>query len=464
LLKLDIKSISFSRELEKEDLSTFIKYFSKSPEELKEEGGLRKIMDRKNVLHIVLDEKKYVSMEKDQKITSDFDHTDHGTSELKTTLKASAIPVEGDHPPNRTDAEQEAGRLADLLVDKSADKRSTAADRITEILDSLLPEHQNDLVESLSARLTEWITIETSATLSYRKICQSLQKLLHRYIVLGRFDDVIPVLDVFHKINIGLLKKNDAVRDVALETIRNLASEDNLLILFKEYNTNEHNKQSQVNQILLDLDQAILKKTLDIIRNVSDSNERVRAIHLIIGLGKRALPAVTEQINDNVPWYYLRNLAYIIGRIGDESNACILKPLLLYKNEKVQAEALKSIFQIGASQRGTVLLSVLDHVDSPFRLDIIEMLGKVKCFEAVSPLLNMLKKPPKLTPIEQTTLQEKICAALDAIGSPDVIPVLAEIAESKSFLGIRWYYTVELRHAAKRALESIKRKQKTARK
>jgi len=78
------------------------------------------------------------------------------------------------------------------------------------------------------------------------------------------------------------------------------------------------------------------------------------------------------------------------------------------------------------------------------------------------PLLNMLKKPPKLTPIEQTALQEKICAALEYIGSPEAIPTLSEIAESKSFLGIRWYYTVELRHAAKRALESIKRKQKAS--
>jgi HEAT repeat protein len=138
----------------------------------------------------------------------------------------------------------------------------------------------------------------------------------------------------------------------------------------------------------------------------------------------------------------------------------MLQPLLLHENNKVQMEALKSIFQIGGDQRGTLFLSALNQADNQFKLNIIEMLGKVKCTEAVTPLLNMLKKPPKLTLIDQTALQEKICTALEYIGSPEAIPALSEIVESKSFLGIRWYYTVELRQAAQRALESIKRKQK----
>lgn len=457
LMKLDIKSIAFNAGLEKEDLGAFIRYLSKSPDELKEEGGLRRIMERKNILHIVLDEKKYVSMEKDQIITSE-SAVDHEPPESYSSTAREHFQH------SITGIEQEASRLTEELLDKKADTRARAAARIVELMESLAPEQQNELVGSLSGRIIQWLEWETIVTPSYQKICNGLQKFLQRCILLKRFDEALPPLDILHKINTGFLKKDDAIRSIASAIIKNLASEDNLLILFKEYNTNAQNKQSDVNQILLDLDEAILDKTLDLIRDVSDSNERVRAIHLIIGIGKRAIPAVTGRIHDNVPWYYLRNLAYLLGRIGDESSAWALKPLLLHQNEKVQTEALKSIFQTGASQRGRLLLSVLDHVETPFRLNIIEMLGKLKCSEAVSDLLKMLKKPPKMTPIEQTALQEKICAALDVIGSPEAIPALAEIAEAKSFLGIRWYYTVELRHAAKRALESIQRKQKTSRK
>jgi len=458
LLNFGIKSISFDKGLEKEELGIFIKYLSKNPEELKDEGGLPKIMMEKSILHVYLDERVFVSMDKDQKIISDFNVNDNKSSRqdtFKTDAAAKDQTAEG-----IADVEKVNSLLVEDLFSKNAEVRSQASDKLSVIIESLPPERQNELVGSLSGRLVEWIKLETSATASYEKICISLQRLLNIFIRQGRFDEIVPILDVFHNINTGALKKDDPVREISSVIIRNLASEDNRLILFKEYHTNEKNKQNEANQILLRLGNAILNNLLDMVRDVSDSHERVRVMHLIIGMGQSAIPAIKDRISKNAPWYYLRNLAYLLGRIGNESSAHMLQPLLLHENDKVQMEALKSISQIGGVQRGTLFLSALAQAEDQFKLNIIEMLGKVKCTEAVTPLLNMLKKPPKLTLIDQTALQEKICASLDLIGSPEAIPTLAEIVESKSFLGIRWYYTVELRQAAQRALESIKRKQK----
>ena len=460
LLNFGIKSISFDKGLEKEELRIFIKYLSKNPEELKDEGGLPKIMAEKSILHIYLDERVYVPMDKDQKIVSDLDTNNQKPSKkdaIKTDAAAKDQPSEG-----VANLENETDPLVADLLSENAEVRSQASDKLHAIIESLPPERQTELVERLSGRLVDWIKLETLATPSYEKICANLQRLLNIFIRQGRFAEALPLLDVFHDINTGSLKKDDKIREISSAIIKNLASEDNQQILFKEYHSNEQNKQNEANQILLRFGNSILNDLLDMIRNVSDSHERVRIMHLIIGMGQRAIPAIKNQINKNAPWYYLRNLAYLLGRIGHENDAHILQPLLLHENNKVQMEALKSIFQIGENQRGPLLLSVLTPADNQFKLHVIEMLGKARCTDAVAPLLNLLKKPPKLTPIEQTTLQEKICAALEYIGSSEAIPALSEIAESKSFLGIRWYYTVELRNAAKRALESIKRKQKTS--
>lgn len=456
LLNFGIKSISFDKGLEKEELRIFIKYLAKNPEELKDEGGLPKIMAEKSILHIYLDERVYMSMDKDQKIISDFDIHDQKPS-AQDNVASKDQTLQG-----IADLENVTGPLITDLLGKSAEARSQAADKLSDVIEALPLERQNELVERLSGSLVDWIKLEASATRSYEKICISMQRLLNIFIRQERFAEAIPILDVFHNISSGALKKDDQIKAISSTVIKNLASEDNRLILFKEYHTNEKNKQNEANQILLRFGSAILNNLLEMIRDVSDSHERVRIMHLIIGMGQNAIPAIRNQINKNAPWYYLRNLAYLIGRIGHEKDASILQPLLLHENNKVQMEALKSIFQIGGNQRGTLFLSALASADSQFKLHIIEMLGKARCSEAVTPLLNLLKKPPKLTPIEQTALQEKICAALEYIGSPEAIPTLSEIAESKSFLGIRWYYTVELRNAAKRALESIKRKQKSS--
>jgi HEAT repeat protein len=160
----------------------------------------------------------------------------------------------------------------------------------------------------------------------------------------------------------------------------------------------------------------------------------------------------------NAPWYYLRNMAYILGRIGNETNADILQALLLHKDKRVHKEALKSIGQTGGNKRGPLLLSFLPQAEGELKVNIIEMLGKIKYTEAVTNLLDMLKNKPLIANDEQISLQEQICNALGAIGSPEAINTLSEIAESKSILGIG-SYTKEVKAAAERALANIKRKQ-----
>ena len=76
LLDFGIRSISFDKGLEKAELSVFMELLSKNPEVVRSEGDLPKIMVEKNILHIYLDQKVYVSMDKDQEIVSSLDITD----------------------------------------------------------------------------------------------------------------------------------------------------------------------------------------------------------------------------------------------------------------------------------------------------------------------------------------------------------------------------------------------------
>ena len=349
--------------------------------------------------------------------------------------------------------------LADML-NQNADIRAQASKGLTEIIESFSPDRQSELIERVSGQLIDWIKLETVATPDYRKICLSLQKLLQDLIRQGRFAESIPIMDVFNDIHSRILEKNDAVRDISSEIIQNLASEEYLTILFKGLNSNEKNKRNEASQILIKFGDVILSRLLDIIQEVSDSNERINIIHLIIAMGQKAIPAIKDRINNKkAAWYYLRNMAYLLGNIGNETNVYMLQPLLLHENNKVRLEALKSIFQIGGKQRGPLLLSVLPKADDQFKLNIIETLGNAKCAEAVPNLLDMLKKRSLLASQSQIDLQEKICIALGLIGSPEAISALSEIAESKSFLRIR-AYPEKVKHAAGRALKSIKIRQK----
>jgi len=445
MINLGIKSIFFDRGLEKEELDIFIHYLAKSPEEIRHEGGLPRILQKSNIHHISLDERVYISMEKYQKITSDGDHS----PEKDTAEKPSADKIEN--------VEKEALRLVQDMLEENVQKRTESAKEFAELLESLPAEWQRGFIAKVSRNLIEWLTQETQATPAYQKICSYLQELADSFLRQERFIEALPILDAFHQITADVSGKSEEVREETLRAIRKLATEEHIKLLLNEFNTNKRNQQLEAHQILMDFDNVILEKLLDLIRDVSDTNERVRVINLIRNIGPRAIPAVKNRIRESAPWYYLRNLAYLMGHIGNEEHVDVLQPLLLHNHTKVRAEALKSIYQTGGGKRGELLLSVLPHADGEWRINIIEMLGKLKYTDAVPALVEILRNRSLISKDEDIAMQEKVCDALGAIGSPEAIKPLTEIYESKSFLGIG-AYPVKIKYAAKRALDSIFRK------
>jgi hypothetical protein len=120
-------------------------------------------------------------------------------------------------------------------------------------------------------------------------------------------------------------------------------------------------------------------------------------------------------------------------------------------------EVLKCIYRTGGKERGIILLSVLPLADDQFQLNIIETLGNAKCVEAVPELLYMLKKQQLVAPLLRAEREEKICAALGSIGSPEALPALSKIAKSSSFFSFR-SYAAKVKIAAGIAVASIRKK------
>ena len=349
-------------------------------------------------------------------------------------------------------------RLMDNLTSDNSDVRDQAAKSLVEIIEQIPAEQKEELLTNINERLVDWIRLETLATPAYEKICGILQSITKDAIRQRQFARAMPILNVFNEIRSGSLDKNDTIHEISVDFIRTLATNEQLAFLFSEFNASDHEKQSEIGQILVRLGDVAVNRMLDILRETEDSDERVRIMRMIIDLGPMAIPLIRERITKNASWFYLRNLAYVLGFIGNEASAIALKPMLLHENIKVRQEALKSIYRKGGDQRSPVLLSILPEAEDEFKINIVETLGNMKSADAVKDLLDMLKNKPIRSKSLQSNLDEKICTALGSIRSAEAIPALTEIADSKSFLGIRSYPS-NVRTAAINALNAIKKKQ-----
>ncbi len=354
-------------------------------------------------------------------------------------------------------------RVTSALESDIQNIRDQAAAALVEIINTFPADQQLDQVRKIAGPIMEWIGRETTASRAYRNICFWQKELVKDHVLRGNFADAIPILEVFNRIHAGLLDKNDTIDAIAADTLRELASGEVLTILFDELDNNRQSKQLEAGRVLVRLGDVPLNRLLDRLREVEDTNERVRILQIITDIGTMAIPAVRERIQGDEPWYYLRNLAYLLGKVGTEASVYVLQPLLLNNDSRVREEALKSLHRTGGKDRGPLLMSILPVTnDDDFKMKIIEMLGLIKYAPAVPMLVDLLAQRPLVVPTSRIDLEEKLCVCLGKIAAPEALPALKEISRPKGFFKVS-KYPEKVRTAATRALGAIEAKQADAR-
>lgn len=347
--------------------------------------------------------------------------------------------------------------FTEKLTDPKPELGAWAAESLSQILEGLIATGMVDQAGRLAEMLSQWFGTETVFSPAWERICRQLKELEQALLERDPFSEVHPILDALSMIQSGKTPRDPAMQAMAAEALRELAAEGLLKVLIREFTVNERGRQKSAARNLARLGVAPVEEFLDILRESEDSTERVRILQAISEIGAPAIPNIIGRIIRNEPWYVLRNLVYLLGRVGRESEAADLAPLLLHANQRVQMEALKSLQRIGGKYRAEVLLSALPKVDDSLKMNIVETLSIIKAREAVPALVEMLQvKPAGASPL-RTELEEKICNALGNIGAREALPALTEITDPKGFFGKR-SYPEKVKIAAGKAATSIMRR------
>jgi HEAT repeat protein len=347
--------------------------------------------------------------------------------------------------------------FTEKLTDPNPELGAWAAESLSQILEGLIAAGLADQASHLAEMLSQWFGTEIVFSPACERICRQLKELEQALLERDPFGEVHPILDALSMIQSGKTPRDPAMQAMAAGALRELATEGLLKILFHEFLTNERGHQKAASRNLARLGDAPVEELLDILRESEDSTERVRILQAITEIGAPAIPNVIGRIIRNEPWFVLRNLVYLLGRVGKEPQAADLAPLLLHANQRVQMEALKSLQRIGGKSRAEILISVLPKVDDALKMSIVETLSVIKAREAVPLFVEMLQAKPSGSSSLRADLEEKICNALGNIGVREALPALTEIADSKGFFGVR-SYSEKVKLAAGKAVASITRR------
>jgi HEAT repeat protein len=266
------------------------------------------------------------------------------------------------------------------------------------------------------------------------------------------------IWETFKSIRDKEIQKDEETRLLAFATLNSITNEEIITALADELQSRDKDQCDQAARILTQLGGNSVDPLLDLLEQSHDRSKRAKIVQVLSDIGRAAIPAMTEKIDKSKPWYYLRNLAIILGRIGDEGSVNLLRSLLLNKEYRVQREALNSIYAVGGKKRTEILLSVLLTADDRLKVDIIGMLGSLKWDMAESLFLEMIESKNLAISKTRNDLIEKICIVLGSIGTKKAVPTLRSIVEQKRGLIGKRSYSEKVWIAAKKALAKIEGK------
>lgn len=124
------------------------------------------------------------------------------------------------------------------------------------------------------------------------------------------------------------------------------------------------------------LDRTAIAPLIKYLGELKTVHARKTAIDALVALGKRDIQAVAKGLNDE-RWHVVRNIIYILRKIGDKSATEYLLKTARHKDIRVRKEVIKALGDLGGREVVQVLRECLDDPDPEVRIAAVRAFSHV---------------------------------------------------------------------------------------
>jgi len=283
----------------------------------------------------------------------------------------------------------------------------------------------------------------------YQDAVNILIKVLDAFLTLGEFTKASDLLK-----RVYIILKTYHLQDWQIENIRRIVTEAGEEVrierIGKVLEREEGVRLEEVNGYLLLLQKNSIKPLIKLLGELKNSKTRRVLCDALAEIGKNAIELFTPFIDDR-RWYLVRNITYILGRIGKEQSLPYIQKVFNHEEIRVRREAVQALGLIGAPKAIGLLVRALTDNDVRIRCMAAINLGKVGKKTGLIPLLEVVQSKDfyKREPAEIKAFFN----AIGMVGSNEAVPVLQQLLERKSWFGRG--KTDEIRIGAAHALATI---------
>lgn len=162
-----------------------------------------------------------------------------------------------------------------------------------------------------------------------------------------------------------------------------------------------------------------------------DKTERFLLIKLIGSFGEEIVSVMHKFMEENLPWYAIRNLIMLVSEIGNPNYYPMVEGYLAHPDVRVQQQVVSCIVKLAGPQLQKRLIQALPVIDDEIKAKLVMQLGAYHDEEIANGLIDLLHKREKLHEGIRENLVYKICITLRSYPYTNVTNVLKHMLKER---------------------------------
>ncbi|MBI3805737.1 MAG: HEAT repeat domain-containing protein [Nitrospirae bacterium] len=291
-------------------------------------------------------------------------------------------------------------------------------EEIRKIKGEVQEEEDLDVVAELEGILFDILRIERDPVL-FAEILGIIDQIFEGLLIKGDFRHAQTILEFFEEMR----DPSKGLSPVLIEQIEKAkieaVSSKKVMTLEGMLDECEPERLEAFYSFLLLFDPQAVPPLVELLGTLNKMKPRRVLCEALIKIGAGQVDFLISKLEDD-RWYLVRNLIYILGKIGDRRVLKSFPRLIHHKDAKIRKELLHVLETIEDPKTTDLLLKMVADPELSNRLFAVRALAKRKARPALEPLIGMLSSKE----FEVKELQEKkeIFDAVARIGGDEVVP------------------------------------------
>lgn len=288
-----------------------------------------------------------------------------------------------------------------------------------------------EYLEAVSRLIVNWLKIETEYLSGFEFVCNQLQKILQRMLAAGLWYQAENLVIALSQIQSGVITKNNLIRRMIIKLHNSLGDEGLLRNLVEVYLDRQEDRRDIARSLLTHLGNKASAFLIQTLIQSQDREKRFALLDLIPSVGRSIIPILDRCLEQNPPWFVIRNIIIIISQLDDPDLYSMVRPYLIHKDMRVQQQVLNCINRMGGTLMRKRLIEALDHLNDELKQQVVIQLGNIGGKDVGKGFCALLEKRAGFTKYIEEDLTIALCTKIKFIPSQRAIKAVRAVIEER---------------------------------